>query len=247
MDKKRTPASSDYAVSLEHRIKSLERLVGELKRASAQDCQSWMQAATSRAAPALRSPLGQTEQPAISANISRGHLARGNESTTVYYGPTSILCGTSRKTELNLAIYAPLSHPAPPEPTSNLEHVAAHLGIDMNGITMVVGLQNFFRWQYPHFMFIYREAFLRDHFGARNSCTYWSPALLMSISALGLLMSKNDCEREMSIRCFHAAESITLVTASSGSSLVLVQAFLCLAFYEIGRGNLSKGWSLSGT
>ncbi|KAF5662485.1 TY1 enhancer activator [Fusarium heterosporum] len=38
----------------------------------------------------------------------------------------------------------------------------------MSDDTVFKALQQFFRWQYPHFMFIYREAFLRDHFGDRK-------------------------------------------------------------------------------
>ena len=247
IDKKRTPASSDYAVCLERRIQSLENFFHELQGASAQDRQSLLQAFTADGSSAPVTLPGQMEQPFMLTNIHRGYLVRGNEGTIIHHGPTSILRSNPQHVRLNPAYHTTLQDIALPEPTSNFEHVAAHFGIDLNGLTIKVGLQNFFKWQYPHFMFVYREAFLRDHFGNRQNCKYWSPALLMSICALGLLMSEDAAEKEMSTRCFHAAESITIVAGSSGSSLVLVQAFLCLAFYEVGRGNLSKGWSLSGT
>ncbi|KAK1624793.1 fungal-specific transcription factor domain-containing protein [Colletotrichum phormii] len=111
---------------------------------------------------------------------------------------------------------------------------------------------HFFRWQYPHFMFIYREAFLCDHFSkddgdgddrSRKHRKYWSPALLLSICALGALVNLET--KATSERFFLAAESIIMVTGLTRPSVATVQAFLCLALYEIGRGNLSKGWGYS--
>lgn len=246
IDKKRTPASSDYAVCLERRIQSLEQFVYELHGASAQDRQSLLQAFTADGSSALVTSSSQTEQPSMLTNVHRGYLMRDTEGKIVHHGPTSILRSNPQRERLNPADHITLQDIVLPEPTSTFEHVASHFGIDLDSLTITKGLQKFFKWQYPHFMFVYREAFLRDHFGDRQNCKYWSPALLMSICALGLLMSEDAAEKEMSTRCFHAAESITIVAGSSGSSLVLVQSFLCLAFYEIGRGNVSKGWSLSG-
>jgi hypothetical protein len=122
-----------------------------------------------------------------------------------------------------------------------------HFGIKLEDDTVFKALQQFFRWQYPHFMFVYREAFLRDHFGERKGCKYWSSALLLSICALGLLMSETEGERNLSEQFFQAAESIVMVSGLSRPSIPTVQSFLCLAFFEIGRGNVSKGWAFSGT
>ncbi|KAL2028241.1 hypothetical protein VTO58DRAFT_110929 [Aureobasidium pullulans] len=109
----------------------------------------------------------------------------------------------------------------------------------------MTGLQHFFKWQYPNFMFIYREAFLEDYFGTSAARRYWSPALLLSVCALGLLMSDQENHKAESSKCFNAAESIALVTGFADPSVVAVQTFLCLAFYSIGNGNLSKGWAFS--
>lgn len=213
--------------------------------ASAQDRESMLQSFAADKSAALVNSPGRMERSALS-NISRDQLIRGAEGTMVHHGPTSILRSNPETETLDPAYYAQLLHPTSSESTSKFEHVASHFGVDLTSLSIMVGLQNFFKWQYPHFMFVYREAFLRDHFGTRENCQYWSPALLMSLCALGLLMSEDDGDREMSTRCFHAAESIIIVAGSSGSSLLLVQAFLCLALYEIGRGNLSRGWAHSG-
>lgn len=196
--------------------------------------------------PLTSSSIPELEKPFGPCDIARGYLCPGNQGSVIFQGPTSILRGNASFERADSTYNARLADLAFPQPASDFEHVAGHFGIDLDSTTIMVGLQNFFKWQYPQFMFIYREAFLRDHFGSREECKYWSPALLMSVCALGLLMSEDDNEEDMGARCFLAAESITIVAGSAGSSLVLVQSFLCLAFYEIGRGNLSKGWSLSG-
>ncbi len=71
-------------------------------------------------------------------------------------------------------------------------------------------------------------------------------ALLLSVCALGLLVSDTAEQRNMSERFFQAAESIAIVSGLGRPSIPTVQAFLCLAFFEIGRGNVSKGWGFSG-
>ncbi|KAK8233202.1 fungal-specific transcription factor domain-containing protein [Phyllosticta capitalensis] len=120
--------------------------------------------------------------------------------------------------------------PAP----SDMSSVAQHFGIQDSWIEQ--GLQSFFKWQYPNCMFIYREAFIRDHYQCGE---YWSPSLLYSICALG-------SDGDVSERFFAAAESILMVSGLEKPCLTTVQAFLCMAFFEIGRGNLSKGWNFSG-
>lgn len=169
------------------------------------------------------------------------------EGSLIYHGATSIYrahlgvpargnASPSRELSANYVV----------GPDSNFEHVAEHFGINLNDELVDDALMQFFKWQYPHFMFIYREAFLRDHFGDRTRGKYWSSALLLSICALGTLMSPEKRHRNASEQFFSAAESILIVSGFTKPSIVTVQGFLCLAFYEIGRGNLSKGWGFSG-
>jgi hypothetical protein len=124
--------------------------------------------------------------------------------------------------------------------------VAKDFGIDLQGETVTRALRQFFKWQYPQFMFIYREAFLRDHFGENVDRKYWSGPLLFAMCALGLLMASEQNERAMCDRFFSAAETILLISGMCSPCITTVQAFLCLALYEIGRGHLSSGWRFSG-
>jgi hypothetical protein len=169
----------------------------------------------------------------------RACLKPDAEGSLVYHGATSIFNSDFLPTRD--------SYPSPtPYNESNFDHVIDHFGIKLEDDTVFKALQQFFRWQYPHFMFVYREAFLRDHFGERRGCKYWSSALLLSVCALGLLMSETEAERSLSEQFFGAAESIVMVSGLNRPSIPTVQSFLCLAFFEIGRGNVSKGWAFSG-
>ncbi|KAF4780726.1 hypothetical protein HER10_EVM0001512 [Colletotrichum scovillei] len=278
VDRKRVPASHEYVASLESRISWLETFVQSLRVATPEQREEMLNSTaaadgkdhslpgssnkaqeeirTDEGAPPL-APGNYISHLGIHARSS-ANLELGLEGSLIYHGATSIfrvdLPSTSSK------------DPRDPDNTTaallrgggieaNFESVMQHFGIDGPSSPAVLqSLTQFFRWQYPHFMFIYREAFLRDHFSnddgegdannGGNNRKYWSPALLLSICALGALVSLDT--KASSERFFLAAESIIMVTGLTRPSVATVQAFLCLALYEIGRGNLSKGWGYSG-
>lgn len=132
------------------------------------------------------------------------------------------------------------------KPFKNADHVLTHFGIDIDSSAITETLVLFFKWQYPNFMFVYRDTFLRNHYGMREESKYWSLSLLLSICALGSLMLPQGEKKAFGEQCHDAAESIAMVTDLVQPSITAVQTFLCLAFYEIGAGNLSKGWAFSG-
>lgn len=182
---------------------------------------------------------------------SRYFQAEIEEEALVYHGPTSIYHIRTNHAACNNTSPKPGASTADIARDSHLSDVAQHFGIDMQGEVVTNALMQFFKWHYPHFMFVYREAFLRDHFSSHDqapydSRKYWSGPLLFAICALGLVGSSDVESRDQSERFFTAAESMLLVSGLSQPSITKVQAFLCLAYYEIGRGNLSKGWGFSG-
>ena len=184
-------------------------------------------------------PIGPPSIPALNRTI----LHPGIDGMLSYHGPTSIYRVNSGDKGIGDHGETTVSYV---EPTSNIGLVLDHFGININADIITNSLMLFFKWQYPHLMFVYRDAFLRDHFGERIGSKYWSPALLLSVCALGSLLSDDPVERSTSEQFYGAAESIALVTGLTRPSITTVQTFLCLAFYEIGRGNLSKGWAYSG-
>lgn len=255
VDRKRRPATHEYVTSLEDRVAWLESFIGRLQAAPAQERDDLLQSMSFGDHLPARRPLASTSNP-NSDKGQGGHYTRESianlqvdlEGSLIYHGATSIYCAHSGRptTGNDFGASSALSKHASASDT-NFEYVAEHFGISLHDELVHDALLQFFKWQYPHFMFIYREAFLRDHFSDRVRCKYWSSALLLSVCALGTLMSPDKRHRESSAQFFSAAESILIVSGLTKPSIVTVQGFLCLAFYEIGRGNLSKGWGFSGT
>jgi len=160
-----------------------------------------------------------------------------------FHGPTSIyqvIFDEERPGENN-AVAA-----SSREAFRNADNVIKHFKIDLDADIITQTLILFFKWQYPNFMFVYRDAFLRAHYGEREGSKYWSHSLLLSVCALGSLMLPQHDQSRFNERCHDAAESIAMVTDLTNPSITAVQTFLCLAFYDIGTGNLSKGWAFSG-
>ncbi|KAJ0344896.1 hypothetical protein COL154_006991 [Colletotrichum chrysophilum] len=244
VDRKRVPVSHEYVASLESRLSWFESFVKNLRAASPEQREEMLKST------ALddKSPKSETQAPGeyiAQIGIHAGNQANlelGLEGSLVYHGATSIFRAEAEHGQKDVTDRVGQGYYDGVE--SDFESVMEHFGIGMQDEVVMKSLTQFFRWQYPHFMFIYREAFLRDHFGDRKNGKYWSSALLLSICALGALVSLDT--KDSSDQFFLAAESIVMVTGLTRPSIATVQAFLCLAFYEIGRGNLSKGWGYSG-
>ncbi|KAL7944957.1 fungal-specific transcription factor domain-containing protein [Trichoderma barbatum] len=246
IDRKRTPASSEYALGLEARVKSLESFITSLQNASHEEREQMLRCVS--ASQLSNIPCdNQVESEALRMNeLSSANLELDLDGTLIFHGATSIYRIESHEHSQNRSSTMTSETGKTGGVDTNFEHVMEHFGISLEGDVVMPALMNFFRWQYPYFMFVYREAFLRDHFGDRQNCNYWSAALLMSLCALGAVVASDDNQRRLSDQFFLAAESIIMVSGLTKPSIPTVQAFLCLAFYEIGRGNMSKGWGFSG-
>lgn len=189
----------------------------------------------------------QTHPPSSNCDAAADLVHMAHYGSPAYHGATSIYqiqldCG--RPAETNNECMAAAG--SDEQMDTSADHVLEHFGIDINDGIITQCLILFFKWQYPNFMFVYRDAFLRDHFGDRAGSKYWSLSLLLSICALGSLMLPDTEKRSLGEQFYGAAESIAMVTGLTWPSITRVQTFLCLAFYEIGLGNLSKGWAYSG-
>ncbi|KAF9873440.1 transcription factor [Colletotrichum karsti] len=244
VDRKRVPVSHEYVASLESRLSWFESFIKNLRAATPDQREEMLNSATpdeDSAGSKTNPPSEYVTQLGISSG-NQANLELGLEGSLVYHGATSIFRTKADQRQTGVGDLALQGYYDGVE--SNFESVMEHFGISMDDEVVMKSLTQFFRWQYPHFMFIYREAFLRDHFGDRKKGKYWSSALLLSICALGALVSLET--KASSDQFFLAAESIIMVTGLTRPSIATVQAFLCLAFYEIGRGNLSKGWGYSG-
>ncbi|KAK1675431.1 fungal-specific transcription factor domain-containing protein [Colletotrichum godetiae] len=265
-NRKRVPVSYEYVASLESRISWLETFREEMLNSTAAAMEGKDHSTPSSFKHAQEETQEETrmdeaDRVSSSASISGDYISHlgiharssanlelGLEGSLIYHGVTSIF-----RADLPYS-----SFKDPPDSSaatttallrgggieSNFESVMRHSGIDgPSSPTVLQSLIQFFRWKYLHFMFIYREAFLRDHFSkdggdddelSRKPRKYWSPALLLSICALGALV--NLQRKATSERFFLTAKSIIMVTGLTKPSVATVKAFLCLALYEIGGG-----------
>ncbi|CAI6079897.1 unnamed protein product [Clonostachys chloroleuca] len=260
---RKRPAAKEYVVGLEKRVAWLESLIVRLKAASLEERDTMLEAVSlSDDLLAVSDQVSQVADNRRTASEGLGsqHFLHGSFQIRpggymVYHGASSVFYALKEakslasKRRVRQSSYESVSSPSSSiyvGSGTDFNHVAQHFGIDMNDDLITKMLMQFFKWQYPYFMFIYREAFLRDHTGDRAGSPYWSTALVLSMCALGALTSDEESERSMSGQFFSAAETIAIVSGLARPSITTVQTFLCLAFYEIGRGEPSKAWGFSG-
>ncbi|KAI9167988.1 transcriptional regulatory protein [Paramyrothecium foliicola] len=243
VDQKRRPASQDHVALLQNRVAWLEGFITRLQSASPGERDFELRTIDFLATCSGSAPATVTANASGSSGRRSANLHVDGDGSMAFHGPTSIyqLIFDEEGASGNDAVVL-----APNMTFSNADHVLQHFGIDIDDTIITRLLIIFFKWQYPNFMFVYRDSFLRDHYGEREGSRYWSPSLLLSICALGSLMLPQDDGARFGEQCRDAAESIAMVNDLAHPSITAVQTFLCLAFYEIGLGNLSKGWAFSG-
>lgn len=158
----------------------------------------------------------------------------------LFYGPTSMY-------QRDISVDKP-QDASSTDPHSNLEWQSLRLQQNLQIEDSVINkaLSLFFLYQYPQFMFIYREAFLEDYYENTHRGKYWSYPLLYAICALGVRASSDERVREKSDVLAHCAETTIMTQALGRPHITVAQSLLCLAFYELGKGNHSKGWLLAG-
>lgn len=124
-----------------------------------------------------------------------------------------------------------------------------HLSNDAN---IIRSLSNFYKFLYPgHFIFLHRESFLYGFFNHYENnyedSHYCSIELIYAMCAVGSRLSSDT--REYSETYYEKSKNSLLQTVfdeQSVAKITTVQALLCLAFYELGRGDNQNGWYFSG-
>lgn len=108
-------------------------------------------------------------------------------------------------------------------------------------------ISNFFKWQYPDIAtFIHRESFLNDFFRFSPNNQYCSEELVYAIAALGAKCSTDENVRQLALSFFDTSKIKIFSKKICHPQITTLQALLCLALYELGDGNASAAWMLSG-
>lgn len=121
-------------------------------------------------------------------------------------------------------------------------------------------ISNFFKWQYMEYnLYIYRESFLTDFFrdkgDLKESLPYCNEELIFAICACGSAIDLGDnvfmykgVLYDSSDKFYNRSRYLLFQKLNSDdcNSITAVQTFLCLAFYDLGRGRTLSAWILSG-
>lgn len=108
-------------------------------------------------------------------------------------------------------------------------------------------LSNFFKWQYPDIAtFIHRESFLNDFLYPKSNRGYCSEELVYAIAAVGAKCSDDDMTRSLAPSFFETSKRMLFLSKIFQPQICTLQALLCLSLYELGEGNASASWMLSG-
>ncbi|KAJ9150331.1 Fungal specific transcription factor domain-containing protein [Pleurostoma richardsiae] len=232
-DHKRAPVSREYVDALERRISSLESLLLRLKGASSEERQALLDAVAFQDHLRPEEPRETDAEAALGEAMAKASLRETTEGSLVYHGPTSIFTNELAYTEVAVSL--------PTAASSCLEDPAS-----LHTPTICLCAALFFIWQYPQFMFIDCEAFIRDFDSNPNDGEFCSQPLIYAVCAIGALMSPDAGIRAASASFADSAEALLTSQGLGTPRVPSVQALLCCAYYEVGKGNLSKGWLYSG-
>ncbi|KAF3802847.1 putative transcriptional regulatory protein [Colletotrichum gloeosporioides] len=232
-DFKRPPVSREYVAALESRIASLEGFLARLKEASNDERNQILDEVEIKDYVPSFSSLPLEDEAALSEALTKATLQETLDGSMIYHGPTSIFqndygdtCGSSSGNSKK----SPFQ-----DDRSNLINQ-----------TMRLCLGLFFYWQYPLFMFIDREAFVAEFEDNPIDGDFCSPPLIYAAAAIGALMSKDPDIRSRAQGFADTAQSILTTEGLSAPRPTSVQALLCCGYYEVGQGNISRGWMFAG-
>ncbi|KFY29643.1 hypothetical protein V494_08580 [Pseudogymnoascus sp. VKM F-4513 (FW-928)] len=236
---KRAPISREYVNALEDRVGALESLLHELNPAGNSD-----HGATNDAVNfGFESPTqayqdtGSVASPSSDGSHWGGMAAPSHDRQTNYPGPSSL----RNSKVLKSAAEKPSMHLSTPH---KLAHVDVQTEVDGHVIAECVAL--FFRWHYPQCMFVDRDKFLLGFLNHSYTSKNSSRSLEFSICALGALLSPEKPIRDLAGSFYDAAvrslESGGLLEPHESS----IQALTLCSFYQIGQGDFTQAWMLSG-
>lgn len=205
--------------ALESRIGALEEFLSELKAASNGEREVMIDSID----------FGNHLAPQTNMPRERSHetyLPVG------YDGPASLS---------NSSLLAIPKQQIPAFPVSLLDTAS---GIEFSTETITRCVASFFRWHHPYHSVIDKELFLLAYLDSSSPKSYLFLALEYAICALGALSSLNT--RHLADRFSTAATRNHEMGGLYDPNDLSIQALLLSSYYQIGKGDFSKAWILSG-
>lgn len=111
---------------------------------------------------------------------------------------------------------------------------------------MITYIELFFRWQSSLSLYLDKDELLSFVPGEYQMQQTPNTALLLSVCALGALMSAEITKLQVAEDFAMSAERLLLDFNSVASTPNNVQALMCCAWFSLGQGDGRKAWMLSG-
>ncbi|KAF9869953.1 transcription factor [Colletotrichum karsti] len=232
-DYKRPPVSREYVTALESRIASLEGFLARLKEANNDERNQILDEVEIKDYVPSFSGLPLEDETTLSEALMKASLQETVDGSMIYHGPTSIFQNDIRDANASTSTS---SRPSPFQGDRS----------SLTTQTMRLCLGLFFYWQYPLFMFIDREAFVAEFEDNPIDGDFCSIPLIYAAAAIGALMSKDLNIRGRAQTFAEIAQHILTTEGLNAPRPTSVQALLCCGYYEIGQGNISRGWMFAG-
>ncbi|KAL3229705.1 TY1 enhancer activator [Nakaseomyces bracarensis] len=205
----------------------------------------------------LEKPNSSTEKPRKSfvkgsiymdSTNKTGRLTQPNSSLSV----SSLLSSSRSSTGLSGELKERISDLKTTVIVRNNDTKSSSRNLLTSDYKIIKSLSNFYKWLYPgHFIFVHRESFLYGFFAhAENNyknSQYCSEELVYSMCAIGSRLSPEL--RDLSEVYYEKSKKALLEIVfdeQSVATITTVQALFCLAFYELGKGNMQMAWYFSG-
>ncbi|KAJ5097179.1 hypothetical protein N7456_007900 [Penicillium angulare] len=137
----------------------------------------------------------------------------------------------------------PGSNGAAPSPSHAIP-VTVHTELTPQSPVCQQAMSAFFQNAYYYHMVLYREYFLRDYKAGQGP--YYSELLFYAIASMGALFCTDNTSWELSDLLYKRATELLYDGALNAPSITTVQALLLLGQRDVGCGNHTQGWLLTG-
>ncbi|KAH8694274.1 fungal-specific transcription factor domain-containing protein [Talaromyces proteolyticus] len=250
---RKRPVSRSYAEALEEKIMSLETFIASLASASHIERDRMLLNFQQSRTNSLSRSVSEPEEPGYHCP-PKGRLVRMKEGiATQLYGETSFY---PIVTSLDEGVDEDL-RPSPSLPIVPVKE--SYLLVQTSGLEQSSDIDSeftphspacrnlislFFQHFYYYHMVLYREYFLRDYKTGKGQ--YYSDLLLYAILAIGALSSQDNSAQNLSEIFYKRAEKLLYSGALDSPNITTIQALLLLGQFDVGRGQNTKGWLLTG-
>lgn len=247
-DLRKNKFSNSYVSTLKDKIKTLEEFILALKHSDHMKRDELL----------ADFPLSDSQNLDLEDNASNIPFKDPTKDTIQQFEQRNIVVDKFETGQIsvygNPSIFIPIATENTSKQASKPDFQYFHCPVILKYISI------FFKWQYMEYnLYIYRESFLTDFFkdkgDLKDSLPYCNEELIFAICACGSTMDFDDdvflykgILYDTSEKFYNRARYLVFqkLNTDDCNNIPTIQAFLCLAFYDLGRGRTLSAWVLLG-